>query len=31
MTFTAAIIPSLFVVGLVTLFQPNLKSGTELN
>ena len=31
MTFTAAIIPSLFIVGLVTLFQPNLKSGTELN
>ena len=30
MTFTAAIIPSLFIVGLVTLFQPNLKSGTEL-
>ena len=31
MTFTAAIIPSLFIVGLVTLFQPNLKSGSELN
>ena len=31
MAFTAAIIPSLFIVGLVTLFQPNLKSGEELD
>ena len=28
--FTLAIVPSLFAAGLATLFQPNLKSGTEI-
>ena len=30
LAFTIAIVPSLFAAGLATLFQPNLKSGTEL-
>ena len=28
--FTLAIVPSLFAAGLATFFQPNLKSGTEI-
>ena len=28
--FTLAIVPSLFAAGLATLFQPNLKSGIEI-
>ena len=30
LTFTVTIVPSLFIAGLVTLFQPNLPSGTEI-
>ena len=29
-TFTVIIVPSLFIAGLVTLFQPNLRSGIEI-
>jgi dipeptide/tripeptide permease len=30
MTFSLVVVPSLFIAGLATLFQPNLRSGDEI-